>query len=129
MSRLNVHSIDVEQQKMKPRGTQQVLFLSNDIFGLPWLCSWKMNFAGKPAAKTMTVKCKCQTNIPARPLMWKSGKKIQKIQTKSKGKKWVYTHCDLHHILYPSASSRPQLQNFKPAVEKYKWEQFSCPYL
>lgn len=52
------------------------------------------------------------------------------IQKKNPRKKnVVYTHCDLHHILYPSASSRPQLQNFKPAVEKYKWEQFSCPYL
>lgn len=53
----------------------------------------------------------------------------QKIQKKTKEKNLVYTHCDLHHILYPSASSRPQQQNFKPAVEKYKWEQFSCPYL
>lgn len=34
-------------------------------------------------------------------------------------KKVLYTHCDLHHILYPSASSRSQLQNFKPAVEKF----------
>lgn len=41
----------------------------------------------------------------------------------------VYTHCDPHHILYPSASSRPQQQNYKPAVEKFKWKQFSCPYL
>lgn len=54
-------------------------------------------------------------------------KKMQKINPRKKN--LVYTHCDLHHILYPSASSRPQLQNFKPAVEKYKWEQFSCPYL
>lgn len=53
----------------------------------------------------------------------------QKTQKKSKKKNVGYTHCDLHHILYPSASSRPQQQNFKPAVEKYKWEQFSCPYL
>ncbi len=59
----------------------------------------------------------------------KSTKKKLKINKKIQGKNVVYTHCDLHHILYPSASSRPQQQNFKPAVEKYKWEQFSCPYL
>lgn len=57
-------------------------------------------------------------NPPAKPFI---------ITKQSKGKKHGYTHCDPHHILYPSASSRPQLQNFKPAAEKYKWEQFSCP--
>lgn len=68
---------------------------------------------------------KHQTNIPARPFT----ETKPKYKKKSKEKAKVYTHCDLHHILYPSASSRPQQQNFKPAVEKYKWEQCSCPHL
>lgn len=55
--------------------------------------------------------------------------KAMKKEKKKKKKDLFYTHCDLHHILYPSVSSRPQLQNFKPAVEKFKLEQFSCPYL
>lgn len=94
------------------------------------LCLNAYDYAGKTAIKTVirTVnisdKCSSQAFYKYETLKTMQNKNTTEIQ----GKKLVYTHCDLHHILYPSASSRPQLQNFKPAVEKYKWEQFSCPY-
>lgn len=75
---------------------------------------------------------KLKSNVPAKPLFITVNiqrKFKTRMQKKSKEKNLGYTHCDLHHILYPSASSRPQLQNFKPAAEKYKWEQFSCAHL
>lgn len=73
-----------------------------------------------------------KSNVPAKPLFITVNiqrKFKTRMQKKSKEKNLGYTHCDLHHILYPSASSRPQLQNFKPGVEKYKWEQFSRAHL
>lgn len=51
-------------------------------------------------------------------------RKKKEKKTKTKEESVVYTHCDLHHILYPSASSTAQLQNIIPAVEKYKWNSF-----
>lgn len=79
--------------------------------------------------RSFEVSYKCTSQAFYKYETLKEKTKQKKCKNKSKKKNLVYTHCDLHHILYPSASSRPQLQNFKPAVEKYKWEQFSCPYL
>lgn len=91
----------------------------------------RFDYTGKTAIKTVirnvNISDKCPSQAFYKYELKRNSK--QKYKRNPRKKNFVYTHCDLHHILYPSASSRPQQQNFKPAVEKYKWEQFSCPYL